>query len=103
MNGHEGQSAFTKHVPSAPPKKKAKNLDNAGIAADWESRRKPVPSMAVLTNSIDNESMVKQGGIASDSEGDNVERKAIANDRSVPKKGGKKKLVFFIRLLFYRL
>ena len=92
-----------KHLPSAPPKKKAKNLDNAGIAADWESRLKPVPSMAVSTNDIDNESMVKQGGIASDGEGDDVERKAIANDHSVPKKGGKKKLVYFIRLLFYQL
>ena len=101
MSGHEAQSALTKHVPSAPPKKKAKK-DLAGIDADWESHRKSVPSMAASTDDIDNESMVKQRGIASDGEGDEVERMAIANDRSVPKKGGKKKLVCFIHLLFYQ-
>lgn len=101
MSFHEGQSVLTKHIPSAPPKKKAKK-DLAGIAADWESRRTPVSSMAASTNDIDNESMVKQGGIASDGEGDDVERKAITNDCSVLKKGGKKTLVCFIHLLLYQ-
>ena len=101
MSGQKGQSTLTKHVPSTPPKKKAKK-DMAGITADWESRRKPVPSMATSTNDIENESMVKQGGIASDGEGDNVERKAIANDHSALKKGAKKKLVRSIHLFFYQ-
>ena len=69
MSGHKGQSTLTKHVPSAPPKKKAKK-DIAGITADWESHCKLVPSMATSMNNIENESMVKQGGIASDGEGD---------------------------------
>ena len=101
MSGHKGQSSLTKDVPSAPPKQKAKK-DIAGIAADWESRCQPVSSMATSTNDTDNESMVKQGGITSDGKGDNVECKAIANDHSAPKKGGKKKLVCFFRLLFYQ-
>ena len=80
MSGHKSQSSLTKDVPSAPPKKKAKK-DIACITANWESCPKPVSSMATSTNDTDNESMVKQGGITSNGEGDNMERKAIANDQ----------------------
>ena len=54
-----------------------------GIVADLESHRKPIPSAtassATLSN-VDDDSMVKIGGIVSDDELDDVEREALAKE-----------------------
>ena len=67
-----------------------------GIIANWESRWKPtLPAAASKADfsNADNDSMVKTGGIVSDDEVDNVERKALAKEPTKIQKGGKAKIV----------
>jgi hypothetical protein len=83
---------------TAPLKKKAKKDAFGGIVADWESRRKPTltgPAAASSADSsnTDDNSMVKNRGIVSDDELDNVERKALAKEPTKFQKGGKAKTV----------
>lgn len=84
---------------TAPPKKKAKKdtIASGGIVADWESHRKPIIPSATASSAdfsnADDHSMVKNGGILSDDEHDDVEREALAKEPTKFQKGGKAKIV----------
>lgn len=91
---------------TAPLKKKAKKDAIGGIVADWESRRKPALSATASStdfSNADDNSMVKIGGIVSDDETDNVERKALVKEPTKILKSGKAKIVIFFLLVILDL